>query len=54
MCAVFECLLTVGGAPGADDVGAGLAGELGDHCSDGAGRAVREEALPWLKAAVLE
>ena len=52
--AEVERLLTVGGAPGADDVGAGLSCELGYHRTDCAGRAVSEDALPRLKAAVLE
>src|SRR5215475_4748889 len=52
--AEVERLLTVGRASGADDVGAGLARELRDHRTDCAGRAVREDALPRLKAAVLE
>ena len=52
--AEVERLLPVGGAPGADDVGAELARELGHHRPDRAGRAVREDALPRLKAAVLE
>jgi hypothetical protein len=52
--AEVECLLTVGGAPGADDVGAGLSCELRYHRTDCAGRAVREDALARLKAAVLE
>src|SRR6201997_3453016 len=49
-----SALLTVGRAPSADDVGAGLARELRHHRTDCAGRAVREDALPRLKAAVLE
>src|SRR5690242_5215208 len=52
--AEVERLLTVGRASGADDVGAGLARELRHHRTDCAGRAVREDALPRLKAAVLE
>ena len=52
--AEVERRLTVGGASGADDVGAGLARELRHHRTDCAGRAVREDALPRLKAAVLE
>ena len=52
--AEVERLLTVGGASGADDVGAGLTCELRHHRPDCAGRAVREDALPRLKAAVLE
>jgi hypothetical protein len=46
--------LPVGGTSGADDVGTGLASELRHHRSDSAGRAVHEDALPRLKAAVLE
>src|SRR5215468_9110537 len=46
--------LTVGSASGADDVGTGLSGELRHHRSDSAGRTVHEDALPRLKAAVLE
>jgi hypothetical protein len=49
-----EGLLTVGGASGADDIGTGLACELGHHRPDCAGRAVGEEPLPGPKAAVLE
>ena len=52
--AEVERRLTVGSASGADDVGAGLTGELRHHRSDSAGRAVHEDALPRLKAAVLE
>ena len=52
--AEVERLLTVGGASGADDVGAELTCELRDHRPDCAGRAVREDALPRPKAAVLE
>src|SRR4051812_41285079 len=52
--AEVERLLAVGGAAGADDVGAGLARELRHHRPDCAGRAVREEALPRLKVAVVE
>src|SRR3954468_24881715 len=44
--AEVERLLAVGGAPGADDVGAGLTCELRHHRPDCAGRAVREDALP--------
>ena len=40
-------------ASGAEDIGAGLARELRHHRTDRAGRAVREDALPRLKAAVL-
>src|SRR3546814_12653930 len=49
-----ERRLTVGRASGADDVGAGLTCELRHHRTDCAGRAVHEDALPRLKAAVLE
>src|SRR5438477_3428502 len=52
--AEVERLLTVGSAPRTDDIGASLAGELRHHRPDCAGRAVREDALPRLKAAVLE
>src|SRR3954451_16778875 len=52
--AEVERLLAVGGAPGADDVGAGLSCELRNHRPDCAGRAVREDALPRLKVAVIE
>src|SRR5262249_52128731 len=49
-----ERFLTVGSASGADDVGTGLARELRHHRTDCAGRAVREDAPPRLKATVLE
>src|SRR5215218_5157507 len=52
--AEVERLLAVGGAPGADDVGTGLTCELRHHRPDCAGRAVREDALPRLKVAVVE
>ena len=52
--AEVEHRLTVGGASGADDVGAGLTCELGYHRTDYAGRAVREDALPRPETAVLE
>ena len=52
--AEIERLLTVGRASGADDIRSSLASELGYHRPDCAGRAVREDALPRLKAAVLE
>src|SRR5438552_3545804 len=51
---IVERRLTVGGASGADDVGAGLARELGYHRTDCAGRAVSEDALPRPETAVLE
>src|SRR3954451_16022966 len=44
--AEVERLLTVGGAPGAHDVGAELTCELRHHRPDCAGRAVHEHALP--------
>jgi 5'-3' exonuclease len=44
MRAEVERLLAVGGAPAADDVGAGLACELRHHRTDGSGGAVREDA----------
>ena len=50
--AEVEYRLTVGGASGADDVGAGLSCELRHHRPDCAGHAVHEDALPRLKAAV--
>src|SRR5437899_6262345 len=52
--AEIERLLTVGSASGTDDVAAGLTCELRHHRPDCAGRAVREDALPRLKTAVLE
>src|SRR5262249_52614786 len=52
--AEVERLLTVGSASGTDDVAAGLTCELRHHRPDCAGRAVREDALPGLKTAVLE
>src|SRR3954451_24047865 len=52
--AEVERLLTVGSASRSDDVAAGLTCELGHHRADCAGRAVREDALPRLKKAVLE
>src|SRR6202008_139860 len=44
MRAEVERRLAIGGAPGADDVGAYLARELRHHRPDCAGRAVREDA----------
>src|SRR5207248_2531785 len=52
--AEVECCLPGGGASGADDVCAGLSCELCCHRADCAGRAVHEDALAGLKAAVLE
>ena len=46
--------MTRASAPGANDVGAGLACELARHGTDYAGRAVHQHALPRLKMAVLE
>ena len=46
--------LTVGGAAGADHVGAELTCELRHHRPDRAGRAVRDDTLPCPKATVLE
>ena len=54
LCAEVESRLTAASAPGADDVGAGLTCELARHRTDYAGRTVHEDALPRLKAAVLE
>src|SRR6476659_5781221 len=51
--AEVERLLTVGRASGADDVGAELTCELRHHRPDCAGRAVREDDLPRLKAPLL-
>src|SRR5438067_13222709 len=52
--AEVERLLTVGRASGADDIRASLARELRHHRTNRACRAVRQDALPRLKAAVLE
>src|SRR5207253_8052937 len=52
--AEVERLLAVGRASGADDVGARQSRELRHHRPNCAGRAVREDALPLLKPAVLE
>ncbi len=52
--AELERPLSVGGASGTDDVGAGLGRELGHHRSDSADRAMREDALPRLEPAVDE
>src|SRR5436309_13386299 len=52
--AEVERRLTAGGAPGADDVRAGLTCELARHRTDYAGRPVHKDALPGTKAAVLE
>src|SRR5437763_8393800 len=54
LCAEVESRLTAGSAPGADDVRAGLTCELARHRTDYAGRTVHEDALPRVKAAVLE
>src|SRR5215468_6002943 len=54
LCAEVESHLTGGRAPGADDVRAGLTCELARHRTDYAGRTVHEDALPRVKAAVLE
>src|ERR1700745_742636 len=54
LCAEGESRRTGASAPGADDVGAGLTRELARHRTDYAGRAVHEDALSRLKAAVLE
>src|SRR3546814_5614198 len=43
--AKVERRLAVGGAPGADDVGAGLLRKLRHHRSDRSGRSVRDNAL---------
>src|SRR6202012_3376770 len=52
--AEVERRLTAGSASGADDVSAGLTGELSHHRTDDAGRTVHEDTLPSSKAAVLE
>ncbi|HEY2651890.1 MAG TPA: hypothetical protein VGI50_08215, partial [Solirubrobacteraceae bacterium] len=52
--AEVERLLAVGGAPGADDICASLTRELRHHRTDCPGRAMREDTLARLKAAVLE
>src|SRR5262249_31523582 len=54
LCAEVESRLTAGGAPGADDVRAGLTCELGRHRPDYTSRTMHEDALPRTKAAVLE
>src|ERR1700751_5561813 len=54
LCAEVESRLTGGSAAGADDVRAGLTCELARHRTDYAGRTVHEDALPRVKAAVLE
>src|SRR6185369_9313977 len=54
LCAEVESRLTAASAPGADDVRAGLTCELARHRTDYAGRTVHEDALPRLKAAVLD
>ena len=54
ICPEVERFLTVGGASCADDIGSGLPCELSHHRTDRAGRAMREDALPGLKASVLK
>src|SRR5947209_1979848 len=54
LCAETQGRLTGASAPAADDVRAGLTRELGRHRTHYAGRAVHEDALSRLKAAVLE
>src|SRR5499427_4560600 len=54
LCAEVESRLTAASVPGADDVGASLACELARHRTDYAGRTVHKDALPRLKATVLE
>src|SRR5262249_50354596 len=49
--AEVESRLTGGSAPGADDVRAGLTGELARHRTDYAGRTAHEDALPRVTAA---
>src|SRR6185437_4633577 len=52
--AEVERRLTVGGAPGADDIGARQSSQLRHHRSDSTCRAVRDDALASPKAAMLE
>src|SRR6185437_15228412 len=52
--AEIERLLPVGGASGADDVGARPSCKLRHHRPDCAGSAMRDDALPYPKAAMLE
>src|SRR6267154_2662635 len=54
LCAEVESRLSAASAPGADDVRAGPTCELARHRTDYAGRTVHEDALPRVKAAVLE
>src|SRR5262244_1380629 len=54
LCAEVESRLTAARAPGADDVRAGLTCELARHRTDYAGRTVHADALPRVKAGVLE
>src|SRR3954462_12275632 len=54
LCAEGESRLTAASAPGADDVGAGFACELARHRTHYASRTVDQDALPRLKAGVLE
>src|SRR4051812_8874367 len=54
LCAEVESHLTVASAPSADDECAGFTCELARHRTDYAGRTVYEDALPRVKAAVLE
>src|SRR2546429_4337242 len=54
LCSEVESRLTAASAPGAYDVRAGLTCELARHRTDYAGRTVHEDALPRVKAAVLE
>jgi len=54
LCAEVESALTGISATGADDVRTGLTCELARNRSDYAGRTVYEDALPRVKAAVLE
>ena len=54
LCAEVESRLTAAGAPGADDVRAGLTCELARHRTDYSRRSVHEDSLPRVNAAVLE
>src|SRR5262249_8463120 len=52
--AEVESPLTAASAPGADDICPGLAGKLGCHRTDYAGRTMHKNTLPRTKPAVIE
>src|SRR5258708_39166837 len=54
LCAEVESPLTAASSPGADGVPTGLTCELARHRTDYAGSTVHEDALPPVKAAVLQ